>query len=395
MIKYLGSKRLLAPAIVEVVASIPEVRTVVDFFSGTSRVGHALKRAGYRVVANDWMTYAHVLAMCYVQADAARIAAEGARLIEELNGLPGAPGYMTETFCKKSRFFRPENGERIDAIRARIARLSLEPELEAVLLTSLMEAADRVDSTTGVQMAYLKQWAPRAHNPLELRLPEVLPALREGSPGFGAGACRAHQMEAMDAAAALTGDLAYIDPPYNQHSYLGNYHIWETLCRWDEPEVYGVACKRVDCRERRSAFNSRAQAEGALRAFLDAVRCPFLIVSFSNEGYISRECMEAMLAERGQVHTIAHDYKRYVGAQIGIYNPSGEKVGRVSHLRNTEYLYVVVPHGYEWAGAKPNAEGAEVGSRERRGKRRVPCSSASLEHAEAALTRSTGASEDA
>jgi adenine-specific DNA-methyltransferase len=341
------------------------------------------------------MTYAHALARCYVQADRERVAGAAARLVDELNRLPGRGGYFTETFCEKSRFFRPENGERIDAIREQIARRSLPPELEAVLLTSLMEAADRVDSTTGVQMAYLKQWASRAYNKVELRLPDVLPAPGPGSPGHGAGPCSAHQLEAMDAAAALTGDLAYIDPPYNQHSYLGNYHIWETLARWDKPETYGVACKRLDCRERRSAFNSRANAEAALRAFLSAVRCPYLIVSFSNEGYISRDSMEAMLRERGEVHTLARDYKRYVGAQIGIHNPQGRKVGTVSHLRNTEYLYIVVPPGYDWTGGKANAEGAEAGRRERRGKRRAACSIASLEHEAAPIAQPTCSSEDA
>ena len=53
MIKYLGSKRLLIPAILQVIRGLSEVRTVIDLFSGTSRVGHALKGAGYRVLAND------------------------------------------------------------------------------------------------------------------------------------------------------------------------------------------------------------------------------------------------------------------------------------------------------------------------------------------------------
>ena len=50
-----------------------------------------------------------------------------------------------------------------------------------------------------------------------------------------------------------------------------------------------------------------------------------------------------MLAERGRVTVFAHDYRRYIGAQIGIYSPQGEKVGQVGHLRNTEYLYLVTP----------------------------------------------------
>ncbi|MCP3902919.1 MAG: DNA methyltransferase [Planctomycetes bacterium] len=334
MIKYIGSKRVLVPAIVEVVGALPEVTTVVDFFSGTSRVGHALKREGYRVVANDFLSYAHVLATCYVQADRETVAAEAGALIDELNRLPGTPGYFTETFCERSRFFQPRNGARVDAIRDAIAAMDLAPDLEAVLLVSLMEAADRVDSTTGVQMAYLKSWAPRSFNDLQLRLPDVLPRPAGGS-------CEAHRLEARDAADALTGDLAYIDPPYNQHAYLGNYHIWETLVRWDRPEVYGIACKRIDCRTRKSDFNRRATAEDALRDFLAHVDCRYLVVSFSNEGFIERALMESVLAEHGAVRTLERDHKRYVGAQIGIHNPRGERVGKVSHLRNTEYLYVV------------------------------------------------------
>ncbi|MEM6562724.1 MAG: DNA adenine methylase, partial [Planctomycetota bacterium] len=69
MIKYLGSKRTLLPVILDVIGKLPEVRTVADLFSGTARVGHALKRAGYAVRSNDHNAYAATLARCYVQAD--------------------------------------------------------------------------------------------------------------------------------------------------------------------------------------------------------------------------------------------------------------------------------------------------------------------------------------
>lgn len=341
MIKYIGSKRTLVSVILDAVHQFGDVQSIVDLFSGTSRVGHALKQAGYRVLANDHNAYAATLARCYVQADREDVLHDAELLVREFNSIKGVPGYFTETFCVKSRFFQPKNGARIDAIREAIASKGLAPELEAVMLVSLMEAADRVDSTTGVQMAYLKEWAPRAYNDLELRAPDLLPCARHGKG-------EAHMMEALDAARSLEADLVYIDPPYNQHSYLGNYHIWETLVRWDKPPVYGVACKRIDCKKRRSVFNSRPRFAGAMRELLNAVRAPVLVVSFSNEGYLPRSDMEAMLSAlwdgQVQVITLEHDYKRYVGAQIGIYNPQGEKVGRVSHLRNKEFIYVVSRH---------------------------------------------------
>jgi adenine-specific DNA-methyltransferase len=329
VIKYIGSKRLLVPAIVAGVRALGAT-SAADLFSGTSRVGHALKAAGVRVTANDHLAFAATLARCYVQADAARWQGEAERLLGELQGVPPRPGYFTQTFCERARFFQPDNGARVDAIREAIAARSLPPELEAIALTSLMEAADRVDSTTGVQMAYLKKWAARAHNPLTLRVPRILP-------GPGTALC----LDAADAAAQVDADVAYLDPPYNQHSYMGNYHVWETLVRWDAPEPYGVAQKRIQCRAYASPFNRRRQIHDALAEVVRRVRCPSLIVSFSDEGYMARDALEALLRSRGHVEVLAADYKRYVGAQIGIHSPSGVKVGRVSHLRNTEYLFVV------------------------------------------------------
>jgi len=338
VIKYLGSKRTLVEEILAAIRPVRDVRTVLDLFSGTSRVGHALKREGYRVLANDHNAYAATLARCYVQADREDWLSDAEKLVREFNRLRGVPGWFTATFCERARFFQPKNGARVDAIRDAIAAKALPPELEAVMLVALMEAVDRVDSTTGVQMAYLKQWAPRAHNDLDLRVPDLLPRAK-----FGKG--EAHALEALEAAARLEADVAYIDPPYNQHSYLGNYHIWESLVRWDQPEVYGVACKRVDCRQRQSVFNSRPRFAAALRRLLHLVRAKVLVISFNSEGYMTRPDMETLCAElwnrQAKVITLAHDYKRYVGAQIGIYNPKGEKVGKIRHLRNKEYLYVV------------------------------------------------------
>jgi adenine-specific DNA-methyltransferase len=330
VIKYLGSKRRLLPTLLQQVAQLDAPRTFLDVFSGTSRVGHAMKAHGLQVRANDHNAYAHTLAQCYVAADRDRVLGPVQRVIEELQSLPGRPGYVTETFCERSRFFHPKNGARIDAMRDRIDELDLPQEVRAVVLVSLMEAADRVDSTTGVQMAYLKQWAPRALGDIKLRIPDVLPG-----PGD------AHQLDALDLVERYPADVVYLDPPYNQHNYLRNYHVWETLVRWDAPEVYGIACKRTDCRERRSDFNSKVRIREALAALIEKAQARWLIVSFNNEGYIDREEMTRMLSTRGEVDVQEIAYGRYVGAKIGIYNPKGEKVGRVSHLRNIEYMFRV------------------------------------------------------
>ena len=217
MIKYIGSKRVIVPQIASIVAALPDVRRVCDLFAGTTRVGQALKSKGFYVVCNDLASYSEVLGRAYIQADARTIDRNRLlALLAHLQALPPQPGYVTHTFCEEARYFQPHNGAKIDAIRPEIDRIAESDEERAILLTSLLLAADRVDSTTGLQMAYLKDWAARSYQPLDLRLPELLP-----------GTGRVFRRDANDLARELDDvDLVYIDPPYNQHSYFSNYHIW-------------------------------------------------------------------------------------------------------------------------------------------------------------------------
>ena len=337
MIKYLGSKRVLVPQLGDIAERVG-ARTAVDLFTGTTRVAQEFKRRGLRVTATDVATYSQVLSDCYIATDAAAVDLQALDTeLKRLNALPGRPGYFTRTFCEESRFFQPRNGARVDVVRDTIEAEHRGSALFPLLLTSLMLAADRVDSTTGLQMAYLKEWAPRAHQPLELRRPELLA-------GPGATVCG----DAMATVEELPPvDLMYLDPPYNQHRYFTNYHIWETLVRWDEPETYGVARKRVDARDdaTRSVFNSKRAMPAALADLLVRARAEVVVVSHNDESWVTADELTRMLRDAGheEVHLLAFDSKRYVGAQIGIFNPAGEKVGKVSRLRNVEYVFVAGP----------------------------------------------------
>ncbi|MCR1782250.1 DNA adenine methylase [Nocardioides carbamazepini] len=336
MIKYLGSKRTLVPVLGEL-AVATGARTAVDLFTGTTRVAQELKRQGLRVTAADLASYSAVLSDCFVATDADTVDLHGLDAeLARLAALPGERGYVTATFCEQARFFQPRNGRRIDAIRDAIERDHPPGSpLRPLLLTSLLLAADRVDSTTGVQMAYLKQWAPRSNADLDLRRPALL-----SGPG------RTVHGDAMTVVDELEPvDLAYVDPPYNQHRYFANYHIWETLVRWDAPEHYGIACKRVDVRERRSVFNNRRAMPAALADLLGRLRAEVVLVSYNDESWVSPEEMTRWLHDAGHasVEVLAFDRKRYVGAQIGIHNAAGERVGQVGRLRNVEYVFVAGP----------------------------------------------------
>jgi adenine-specific DNA-methyltransferase len=330
VIKYLGSKRRLIPVLSQMIEAVG-ARRALDLFTGTTRVAQAMKALGAEVTAVDTSRYSEVFARCYIETDARAIDPGELQLaLAHLDALEPSAGYVTETFCRQSRFFQPFNGERIDAIRDAIERDFAGDPLYPILLTSLVEAADRVDSTTGVQMAYVKQWAPRSSNRLELRVPELFPgpgsALRDD-------ACRL---------APTLGrfDVAYLDPPYNQHRYFTNYHVWETLVAWDAPEHYGVACKRTDAREdeTKSAFNSKRTMPAALAQVVADIDCELLILSYNDESWLSLDELVSMCSHHELVTALSFDSPRYVGARIGIHNPAGQRVGTVSHLRNHEYL---------------------------------------------------------
>ena len=336
MIKYIGSKRTLVPRIRSLARAIRArtgAQTTCDVFSGTTRVAQVLKREGFFVTANDLASYTEVLATAFIEADGAdgRLVESATAKIVHLNALPGVDGYVTKTFCEASRYFQPFNGRRIDAIRSEIDRIASSREEHAVLLTSLLLAADKVDSTTGLQMAYLKTWAPRSFNLLELKMPALIP---------GRGV--ALRLDANELSRTMEPvDIAYPDPPYNQHSYYSNYHVWETLVKNDAPEAYGVAKKRVDCRETKSDYNVKAKSWSTFESLVRTLPAQHLIVSFSNEGYFSYDAIVALLeSSHGDVAAVPVDFQRYVGAKIGIHDRAGNKVGKVSHTMNREFLFV-------------------------------------------------------
>lgn len=318
-------------------ASAVDAATAVDLFTGTTRVAQEFCKRGVSTIAVDMASYSHTLAQCFVEIDATTIdTGEVDEALARLAALPDRRGYVTRVFCEQARYFHPDNGRRIDAIRDGIDELYGASPLRPILLTSLLLAADAVDSTVGLQMAYLKQWASRALRPLMLACPELTPGK-----GLAVQADAVKWVETMP-----TVDLAYLDPPYNQHRYLANYHVWETLVRWDDPEHYGIACKRVDLRDEqnRSAFNYRGTVDAALSGVIASAKARVVAVSFNAEGFVPVERLVEWCAARGDaVEVLAFDTPRHVGSVIGVYNPAGEKVGKTGRRRTTEFIVLAGP----------------------------------------------------
>lgn len=332
MIKYLGSKRTLLP-VLEKLMQASEASTALDLFTGSTRVAVTMKQIGMRVTAVDTASYSEVLAKTFIEIDGTdRKQLELNDQVRRLRTLKPQAGYFTEVFCEKARFFRPENGERIDAIREVIELDYKDSWLYFPLLATLLIAADKVDSTTGVQMAYLKNWSRRSAAELDLQAPKLLS-------GSGS-AIRADANQIVDELPGV--DLAYLDPPYNQHRYFGNYHIWETLVRWDKPDYYGIANKRLDTRisQNKSDYNSKLTMPSALRNLISKLKAETLILSYNNESWLSRRDLSVMCSNHETVEILDFDSKRYVGSQIGGYNKAGQLVGKPGAKRNLEHLVI-------------------------------------------------------
>ena len=216
-IKYAGSKLKLLPHILELVKKT-DAKTVLDGFSGTTRVSQSLAKMGYRVVSNDVAVWSELFATCYLLNRQPK--EDYADLISHLNAQEPRDGWFTEHYggaangglsvqadgLKKP--WQAHNTRKLDAIRDEIDHLSLSRIEKAVALSSLILALDRVDSTLGHFVSYLKDWSGRSFNELHLEVPKLF---------INTVDHEVYRKDIFDLA-DVDVDLAYLDPPYGSNN---------------------------------------------------------------------------------------------------------------------------------------------------------------------------------
>ena len=163
-IKYAGSKMKIIPYILESIKDL-QIQTVLDGFSGTTRVSQAFAQAGYDVTSNDLADWSEVFARCYLLPK--KEPSYYQKIIDELNSLEGYDGWFTENYGGDGSIstkmpFQKKNTRKLDAIRDRIDELSLNETDRAVILASLILALDAVDSPLGHFVSYLSKWSQRS-----------------------------------------------------------------------------------------------------------------------------------------------------------------------------------------------------------------------------------------
>lgn len=346
-IKYAGSKKKLLPYILPLVQQLPGVQSVLDGFSGTTRVAQLLAQAGYTVTANDTADWSEVLGNCYLIAN--RPDSFYREILSHLNQLPGISDWFsqhyggTEEETKKP--FRLKNTQKLDAIREEIDRLNLAWPDKCVILTSLILALDKVDSTLGHFASYLSHWSARSAGDLRLQLP----ARFEHRGG--------HSVCKQDIFKTIQNgrwDLAYLDPPYGSNNakmppsrvrYAAYYHFWTTVVRNDRPPVFGAAARRTDSRDAQagSVFEDFRQnpaggsvALDALNRLLAQTQARYIMLSYSSGGRASKSELLDLLHQNGKLlQFLEIDYQKNIMSEMS-WTRQWARPGK-----NYEYIFVL------------------------------------------------------
>ena len=330
-IKYAGSKLKLLSHILRLAGRVG-ANTVLDGFSGTTRVSQALAKRGYTVICNDTAVWSEVFGTCYLLNDKPKEAYQS--LIDHLNAVPAVDGWFTEHYGGQpnggraiqcdglKRPWQIHNTRKLDGIRLEIEDLNLSQIDRSVALTSLILALDKVDSTLGHFASYLKEWSPRSYGDLSLKVPEVFKSSQRHE---------VHRSDALDIVPDAAADLAYFDPPYGSNNdkmppsrvrYAAYYHIWTSVCLFDEPELFGTASRRRDTSDVVSASvfeDFRRTPEGqfvaveAIDRLLKATRAHWILLSYSSGGRATSEELNEVLRKNGKlIDVLEMDYQRNV-----------------------------------------------------------------------------------
>ena len=356
-IKYTGSKREILPVLLELIKPL-NVKTVLDGFSGTTRVSQALKQAGYTVYANDVAVWSKVFGECYLLNR--KPVSYYLPIIEHLNNLPGKYGWFSENYGGepnggsalqkdgKKRIWQLHNTKKLDAIREKIDKIAKDEIEKSVLLTSLIIAMDKVDSSVGHQVSYLKKWAPRAYNTMKMEVPRLI---IDNKPH------RVYQKDIFDLINDIEVDLAYYDPPYGSSNelmppsrvrYASYYHIWKTICLNDKPKLVGAANRREDVSDTISGSifeefrkNNKGQyiVIEALEKLIKNTPAKYVVLSYNNNGRATfKIIMDILKNFKKKFSVIEMDYKKNVMASIT--RTTNEWINDTNG-KNKEYLFLI------------------------------------------------------
>lgn len=305
---YIGSKHRLARFIKANVAKTVtgDLKEMVfcDLFAGTGSVGRNFKGDVKTVIANDVEFYSYTLLQNYIGN---HLALDYKFWLLQLNEMPGKQGFIFEHYSQGGKagrlYFSSENGMKIDAVRLQIELWKTSGEISVnlyyFLLTSLLEAADKVANTASIYGAYLKKLKVTAERDLVLA-----PAIFEVTEG-------SHEVFNRDANLLINdieGDVMYLDPPYNNRQYGANYHVLNTITKYDTFVPKGKTGMRAYYR---SNFCRTRRVKNSFELLLKNANFKYIFLSYNNEGLMPAADIRVVMERYGSYDLVTRDYKRF------------------------------------------------------------------------------------
>ncbi|MFA6376277.1 MAG: DNA adenine methylase [Candidatus Paceibacterota bacterium] len=351
---YIGSKLSLLGFLE---ASINKVvdkncRVFCDLFAGTGVVGSHFKKIGYKIIANDIQYYSYVLNRHYVgnhkELSFSGVACEIVGLENEkienrkkivcdyLNSIKREKGFIYKNYCfggtknkKESRqYFSDGNGMKCDAIRAKIENWKNEKSISDdeyyFLLASLVESIDKCANTASVYGAFLKQLKKSAANTFIFKPAELI---------INDQNHEVYNEDINQLMETIQGDILYLDPPYNQRQYATNYHILETVAKYDSPKIYGKTGLR-NYESQKSCYCSRPNVKNAFKDLILKAKVRYIFLSYNNEGLMSAADIREVMSLRGKYGYFTKQYNRFKADKSKNRDYKTDKT--------TEYLHYVV-----------------------------------------------------
>jgi adenine-specific DNA-methyltransferase len=322
--KYIGNKTNLLNFIEESLKSggVELDGSFTDLFSGTTSVAEHFKKIGLSVTANDFMTYSYVFQKAFIELnevpnfktilDKLRLNASPfpeEQVIDYLNKLSPIEGYFFNNYgdggSESRMYFTKENACLIDAIREEIEKWKM---LEYIsqseyyyLLAVLIDAADHVANMSGTYGAFLKIWRSVALKKIRLKSRPVYNNFKSNY---------VYQGTAEDLITKISGDILYLDPPYNSRQYAPNFHVLESLAVWDKQNLAGkTGLRNYD--NQKSDFSSKTKAISALENVIHWANFKYIALSYNNEGIIPHEKILQILGNKGELQVFTTQYRRF------------------------------------------------------------------------------------